>query len=747
MNYYPIELNLEKKRCLVIGGGKVAERKAISLLTTGASVCIISPKITKRLKGYVAKKKIEHIEREYVSGDIKDTFLVIGATDDEKTNIQIAKDCRNLGILVNIVDSPLLSNFLVPATVVRGKLVISIGTSGNSPALAKKIKEEIGALYGPEYGELTELLGDLRQKVHQKINSESQRKLFWEKLINSDLLSLIKKKEKKKIEELVQRTMKTLIALFLLLPTLTFSNFVPGDVLVKFRETGQIKGYGILSKVFEGETDELGKVYKLKTEIGKELEKISELKKDLNVVYAEPNYIRHIYALPNDTYFDNQWGLEMIEAEAGWDIEKGTEAVIIAITDTGIDYNHIDLKDKVIGSQSFVSDEPDPMDGNGHGTHVAGIAAASTNNGTGTAGVAWGCKILAVKVLNSNGYGEDAWCVQAIKYATDYGARVINMSWGSDEPSNILKDALDYAYNKGVLLIAAAGNDGTSEKIYPGGYENVLSVAATNSNDKKAWFSNYGSWVDIAAPGQDIYSTIPNNKYASFSGTSMATPFVSGLAGLLFSRYGAITFGSITYFSDNIGRDDFGRINLPCAILQKNRQPTPPTLSQPADEGFSLSLYPKFKWTKAQDPDWSDKITYTVFLNERELAKTKSLYWEPLVCQKLTPNMQYTWRVLAEDIRGGTSSSQPATFTTSEFDLYPNPAKQGATVYFRGLPIEREGTYIKIYTVAGELVKKIPVEDGRKAAWQTSDVASGVYLYTLSDPIKIWASGKIAVIK
>ncbi|MBU1261511.1 S8 family peptidase, partial [bacterium] len=376
-----------------------------------------------------------------------------------------------------------------------------------------------------------------------------------------------------------------------------------------------------------------------------------------------------------------------------------------------------------------------------------GIAAASTNNGTGTAGVAWGCKILAVKVLDGGGNGDDEGCAKGIIYAADYpGVKVINMSWGSDEPANILKDALDYAYNKGVLLVAAAGNYGKPSKIYPGGYENVLAVAATNSSDKKAQFSNYGDWVDVAAPGEDIYSTILNNKYASFSGTSMATPFVSGLAGLLFSRYGTITFGSITYFSDNIGRDDFGRINLPCAILQKNRQPTPPTLLQPADGGFVLSLYPQFQWTEATDLDWNNKITYTVFLNERELAKTKSLFWEPLVNQKLTPNTQYTWRVLAEDIRGGTSSTENATFTTSEFNVYPNPAKAGATVYFKGLPIEREETYIKIYTVAGELVKKIPAGNGNLAFWKT-DVASGVYLYTLADPIKIWASGKIAIIK
>ncbi|MDI6752719.1 MAG: bifunctional precorrin-2 dehydrogenase/sirohydrochlorin ferrochelatase [bacterium] len=201
MSCYPIELNLDKERCLVIGGGKVAERKVTSLLTTGAFINVVSPKITKRLKEYVASGRIKHIERKYLPEDIKDAFLVIGATDNEKTNDQIATDCRNLGILVNIVDSPSLSNFLVPAVVKRGRLGISIGTSGNSPALAKKIKEEISALYGPEYEELTDLLGDLRQKVYQNIACENRRKLFWKQLINSDILQLIRKKRRKEIKK------------------------------------------------------------------------------------------------------------------------------------------------------------------------------------------------------------------------------------------------------------------------------------------------------------------------------------------------------------------------------------------------------------------------------------------------------------------------------------------------------------------------------------------------------------------
>ncbi|MDI6751850.1 MAG: S8 family serine peptidase [bacterium] len=332
------------------------------------------------------------------------------------------------------------------------------------------------------------------------------------------------------------------IAILLLLSLPAFSLYKEEEVLVKFRNgvspaSIKSKATNILSIEPLFET-----TYKISFSKSSVEEMIKTLQSNPDIIYAEPNYIRHICGTPNDTYFGNQWGLPKIQAPSAWDIEKGTETVIIAITDTGIDYNHEDLKDKVIGSSSFVIAEPDPMDGHGHGTHVAGIAAASTNNGTGTAGVAWNCKILAIKVLNKKGEGDDAGCANGIRYAADNGTRVINMSWGGKTPPALtLKGACNYAYGKGCLLVAAAGNDGSTNMFYPAGYENVFSVAATNSNDKKAWFSNYGTWVDVFAPGQNIYSTTRNNSYGYMDGTSMATPFVSGLTGLLFSKYSTST--------------------------------------------------------------------------------------------------------------------------------------------------------------------------------------------------------------
>ncbi|MEK7812948.1 MAG: S8 family serine peptidase, partial [Candidatus Desantisbacteria bacterium] len=353
-----------------------------------------------------------------------------------------------------------------------------------------------------------------------------------------------------------------------------FSLYKEGEVLVKFKagvSSASIKSIqaNILSIEPLFET-----TYKISFSKGSVEDMIATLQGYPDVVYAEPNYIRHTCGTPNDTYFDNQWGLTKIEAPLAWDIERGSEAVKIAIIDTGVDYNHPDLKDKVIKGWDYVNDDPDPMDENGHGSHVAGIAAASTNNGTGTAGVAWNCKILAVKCFDSGGYGDDEDCALGIRYAADNGARVINMSFGGPNYSITLNDACNYAYGTGCLLVAAAGNAGTNIKLYPAGYDNVMAIAATDEYDQKAGFSNYGDWVDVSAPGKGIYSTTRNNTYGSMSGTSMASPFVSGLAGLLFSRQGSLTNvqaeGIIKATVDNIDNPDLGagRINAHNALKQ-----------------------------------------------------------------------------------------------------------------------------------------------------------------------------------
>lgn len=268
----------------------------------------------------------------------------------------------------------------------------------------------------------------------------------------------------------------------------------------------------------------------------KKSEVIKGLNKSLWVEWAEEDSKAYALETPNDPQFSSQWGLSKIQAPGAWDASHGSANTSIAILDTGIKANHPDLLGKIRASVNCTTSSSCPSytgtDPDGHGTHVAGIASAITNNAEGVAGISWEGGLLDVKVLSDYGTGYYSWIANGIYWAADNGAEVINLSLGGSSSSYALQNAVDYAWGKGVVVIAAAGNNGSSSRIYPAYYTNTISVAATDTFDQKANFSNYGSWVDVAAPGVSILSTY-RSGYSYFSGTSMATPFVSGLAALV----------------------------------------------------------------------------------------------------------------------------------------------------------------------------------------------------------------------
>ncbi|OYD08601.1 alkaline serine protease [Paludifilum halophilum] len=310
-------------------------------------------------------------------------------------------------------------------------------------------------------------------------------------------------------------------------------------------------------------------VVELKNKSVKEAKKAYE--KNPNVEYAEPNYIVHADWVPNDPSYSRQYALPQVDAPQAWDVTRGSSNVKIAIVDTGVQYNHPDLQGKVERGYDFVDRDWDPNDGNGHGTHCAGIAAAATNNGTGIAGMAPNNTIYAVRVLNNNGSGTWSDVANGITHAAD-NADVVSLSLGGTRGSSTLQNAVNYAWSNNTVVVAAAGNAGTSTPHYPAYYSNAIAVAATDSNDNKASFSTYGSWVDVAAPGVSIYSTYPTNSYQNLSGTSMATPYVAGLAGLLKSqgRSASNVRAAIENTADNISGTGYywthGRINANDAV-------------------------------------------------------------------------------------------------------------------------------------------------------------------------------------
>ena len=254
------------------------------------------------------------------------------------------------------------------------------------------------------------------------------------------------------------------------------------------------------------------------------------------VEYAEVDGVAEATYIPSDPYFTevDQWAMYKVKADQAWDLTKGSPSVRIAILDTGIDVNHPDLSGKVVASVNFTNSPSPYNNGNDHGTHIAGIAAAATNNGVGIAGLGYNSSLMNVKVLGDDGRGFYSWIAQGIIWAADNGANIINLSLGGTISSTTLQDAIDYAWNKGVVIVAAAGNDSSTAATYPAYYPDCIAVGSTDINDSLCLWSNHGSWVDVAAPGQ-AFSTLPNGQYGSKSGTSMSSAFVSGLAGLLFS--------------------------------------------------------------------------------------------------------------------------------------------------------------------------------------------------------------------
>lgn len=258
--------------------------------------------------------------------------------------------------------------------------------------------------------------------------------------------------------------------------------------------------------------------------------------------FSFPYEDEHLYAAaPNDSYFGKQWYHDNMNTVEAWNVTKGRD-VTVAVIDTGIDYAHPDLRGNIVGYMSTMGG--DGRDDNGHGTHCSGIIAAIDNNGIGISGVAPEAGIYSVKVLGAAGRGSTGNITQGVIAATDRGVDVISMSLGGAVWDKMFQRAIDSAVNKGIVVIAAAGNESTSQKHYPAAYNNVISVAATDNYNRITYFSNYGSWVDIAAPGENILSTLPTNfkisrvtyestGYGYMSGTSMACPAVAGTAALI----------------------------------------------------------------------------------------------------------------------------------------------------------------------------------------------------------------------
>jgi len=372
-----------------------------------------------------------------------------------------------------------------------------------------------------------------------------------------------------------------------------FENIVNINNALK-HEIKQVKAPFYFSK-----SNELKDILRLKISSENKINSLlNDLNNDPNVEYVERIPIMRKSFSPNDLGANSstsQWALHKIQAQNAWDITTGNSSIIVAVVDDAVQTTHPDLHGKCLQGWDVADNDNNPNPTStchSHGTHVAGIVGASTNNNDGVASIGFNVTILPVKAT----FDIDQSCrainrgYTGVIWAADNGADIINMSWGGGGYSQTGQDIMNYAASKGIILVAAAGNDNSNTPSYPAAYKNVISVAATDINDYKADFgsgyaSNYGSWVDISAPGKSIKSTVPFNNYALYQGTSMASPLVAGLCGLVWSadlsQSPQVVINCILNTADNVygqnadytGQLGSGRINAYQAVLCASPNP------------------------------------------------------------------------------------------------------------------------------------------------------------------------------
>jgi subtilisin family serine protease len=381
------------------------------------------------------------------------------------------------------------------------------------------------------------------------------------------------------------------------------------------------------------------------------------------VRYAEyDGLVQALDVFPNDPGFQYQYGLINIRAPQGWAISTGSSIVTIAVIDSGVDATHPDLVAKLLPGYDFVESDNIPQDEYGHGTHVSGIAAASSNNGMGVSGVSWGAQILPVRVLDAGGNGSYATLAAGIIWAVDHGAQILNLSLGGTAPNSTLLNAVNYATDRGALIIAASGNDGSGNLRYPARYPVVVSVGSTNSINQRSGYSNYGTGLDLMAPGESIYSTNPGGGYGFRTGTSMSTPFVSGLAAILWGMSGYGSALSVETAMEKTALDlgnpgwdgeyGYGLIQMDAALLYGTNPPHPhKTPTSPSLYGYYVG--------PTETPSISPSPTITLTL-------------------PMTPSVPQVLTGTAE-IVGLSTAINVGTNTPSHAAIVPAPERNGQT--------------------------------------------------------------------
>lgn len=461
------------------------------------------------------------------------------------------------------------------------------------------------------------------------------------------------------------------------------------------------------------------KVKKIKIPLNA-IEKIKNaLSKNPHFNFVENNFIASTAQVPNDYYYNFQWHIPKISAPDGWNITTGSTDIPIAIIDSGVDPTHPDLSGKLLQGYNFLNESFDTHDVLGHGTAVSGAAGAISNNYTGVSGIAWDNPIMPLVVLNSSNYATYYDIARAITYAVDRGIRIINISIGGSSSSSTLQNAVNYAWNKGAIIFASAMNNATNIPYYPAACNNVVAVSATTLDDTLASFSNYGSWIDISAPGVSIYTTTNGSSYGYKSGTSFASPISAGLSALILSANPTLTnqelLNIIKNNADDLGEEGYdiyygwGRINVFKSLLSainlkpvKDTEPPVVSIIYPSDN--STLLGDITITISAKDNTGVSKVE--LYINNSLYAATNSepynFYWDT----NNELNGIYNIYAIAYDTSGNIGKSNSITVFVS------NPKDNLAPTLIIKSP--QDGAYItknsKIYIQAYDNIQVTKIE-------------------------------------
>lgn len=472
---------------------------------------------------------------------------------------------------------------------------------------------------------------------------------------------------------------------------------VPGQILVRVKDGAAPK---ILSKHLASPASATTRVLKhrnirvLKVADEQVETLLANLRNDPDVEFAERDFVAQAAALPNDTYAvtGEEWHIARLQLPAAWDVTTGNQNVIVAVLDSGVNSAHPDLAGQLLPGQNFVYGGTDVTDDFGHGTAVAGTIAAVGNNGVGVAGVAFGCRVLPLKVMDFSGFATYSDIAEGIQYAVDQGARVINLSIAGDSPSVTLQSAIDYAWSNNVVVVAAAGNNANSVPQYPAACNHVVAVAATDEGDMLASFSSFGSYVTLCAPGVDIWTTQrnPANPYGAWRGTSFASPMVAGVAALVISVNSALTADQIAEVlkqtADDLGPAGYdevyanGRVNALKAVAAASALPgasappvvVPPSVSldtptNPAQINFSESV--TLSASASANANGSSIVSVDFFANGTRLM---SLAPAPYQFDWTPPQAGvYSLVAVATDNQGARGTSAPVSLTVAALEAIP----------------------------------------------------------------------------